>query len=171
MAAYDATPASTIGQYLAACLEDKQVLFRVVGRATLHNSRFFQDFVESLMQQHYSKFIIDLGQCNSIDSTFIGVLLGIATSCYVAVINSDERHQRSLKTLGVHDMVCIVPQPFNLPANEAMMPLPQKPYGIKEKAAMILKAHELLIEHCSTNQARFGDFVKQLREELNQIAS
>ena len=54
------------------------VVVRVSGRACFQNSACLRDFVTEILRQGKSRFVLDFEKCESMDSTFLGVLAGVA---------------------------------------------------------------------------------------------
>ena len=54
------------------------VVVRVDGRACFQNSGCLRDFISELLRQGRRRFVLDLQNCVSMDSTFLGVLAGAA---------------------------------------------------------------------------------------------
>lgn len=54
------------------------VYVRVVGLGSMNNCFSLQDFLQDLKTKGYAQFIFDLKECRGFDSTFMGVLIGLA---------------------------------------------------------------------------------------------
>ena len=54
------------------------VLIRVLGRASFVNSSSLREFTGEMMRQGKRRFVIDFSACTGMDSTFLGVLAGLA---------------------------------------------------------------------------------------------
>ena len=50
---------------------------RCNGQANMHNSHLFKDLTETLLARGYDRYVIDLERCETMDSTFMGVLVGM----------------------------------------------------------------------------------------------
>ena len=77
MTSASSSPATPPGEFFVATTDDV-VLTRIVGLGTMNNSVAFQQFVDHLLAQGYPKFVFDLASCDGFDSTFMGIVLGIA---------------------------------------------------------------------------------------------
>src|ERR1051325_1278763 len=56
---------------------DKIVFIKVTGRANFTSSVDFKALVNGLRQKGHDRFILDLSECQLMDSTFLGVLAGL----------------------------------------------------------------------------------------------
>ena len=54
-----------------------EVHIRVVGRGTFQNGQPLRRYALEMMERGLRQFIVDLGECDGMDSTFLGVLAGI----------------------------------------------------------------------------------------------
>ena len=54
------------------------VIIRIEGRASFQNSSSLQDFMTEMRRQGKVRYVIDFAHCTSMDSTFLGVLAGVA---------------------------------------------------------------------------------------------
>jgi hypothetical protein len=69
-----ASPSAT----LFVCATDHAAIIRISGRANFSSSVHFKTVVNELYNRGAERFILDLGECATMDSTFLGVLAGIA---------------------------------------------------------------------------------------------
>ena len=149
---------------------------KIVGRANFASSPDFKTLLSELAQKGFAHFIIDLGECVLMDSTFLGVLAGIGlqlreptTSGQVRIININPRNLELLQTLGLDRL-------FDLPATRAPEPagpmqlLPDSetiqlpdPAGKKDTAELMLEAHTNLIRADNRNLSKFKDVTAVLR--------
>src|SRR5258708_9361746 len=67
------TPASNLSVWVG----DKLVCIKIAGRANFTASVDFRTLVYGLAQQCQFRFVLDLSECQLMDSTFLGVLAGI----------------------------------------------------------------------------------------------
>jgi len=54
------------------------VVMRIEGRASFQNSGCLRDFVTEMLAQGRTRLVIDFQHCTSMDSTFLGILAGVA---------------------------------------------------------------------------------------------
>jgi len=152
---------------------------RVSGAATHESAACIKEFLAGRFERGWRQFVIDLGGCRGIDSTFIGMLYRLAIKVAetspdgtVDVINPGERNANSIRKLGLDDRIHIdlegdrwrrerelVEENLGKPA----CPTTLNPV---EHAEFVLQAHEALQAANEENRSRFCDVVEFLRQEL-----
>jgi len=154
----------------AACF-DRNVWIRVEGRGNFQGSGCLRKFVHAMIQRGYREFIIDLGACDHMDSTFMGTLTGISQHLRelgqgsLRAINVSVRNVELLENLGLtmlFDVETIGVEP-RIPAEQGarLMTLPEDSEPEKE---VIIAAHEALAAASPENAERFRDVLAYLRQ-------
>jgi len=161
------------------------VYVRVVGRGTFQNGPPLRRFALEMIKRGYQQFIIDLGQCRGMDSTFLGLLAGIGLCLHqngrngkVRIIQMNDRNRELLQTLGLDRLFDMNPgddrraeQPVppeaefhSLPeAGTVDLPRELEKY---EAAGLMLEAHDNLIQVDQRNADQFQDLIRCLREKI-----
>jgi len=152
---------------------------RVNGSANHENAACIKEFLSGRFERGWRQFVIDLGGCRGIDSTFIGMLYRLATKVaeadpdgVVDVINPGERNAKSICKLGLDGRIRIDLEGKRwLRERELVDENLSKPPGCGsldriEHAEFVLDAHEALIAANEENRGRFCDVVEFLRQEL-----
>jgi anti-sigma B factor antagonist len=161
---------------------DDRICIRVVGRGTFQNSQPLRDFARPMIERGQHEFVIDLGQCQGLDSTFLGVLAGIGLRLREAghgattrVIHADARQAELLQTLGLDRLFDIQAGGEPLPENGGFHSLPDTeagpcahPLTRDEAAELILEAHKNLICADRRNAPRFNQLIQSLRESIRR---
>ncbi len=123
-------------------------------------------------------FVADLENCPTMDSTFMGTLVGIALKVglkeggRVDVINANERCRELLVTLGLDSVLAIEPdggrweRERELVAKNITKPLSDVELEKKERAQFVKEAHEALVEANDENFSRFQDVIAFLKQEI-----
>ncbi len=156
---------------------------KVVGRGSFQNSSCLKAFYQQLLKEKVSRFVIDLDACTYLDSTFLGILLGLGLKLKEAgngllhILNASPRNLELLKNLGLDRLISIEGNRSNGAAHpksiqeanlkEIECPVPTR----AEAAPTILEAHENLMEFDPRNVPKFKDVVEFLREDLGQPAA
>src|SRR5215470_11582997 len=101
------TPAANISVWV----KDKLVCFKIVGRANFASSADFKAVINRLWQCGYTCFVLDLTECLLMDSTFLGVLSGLAlrfshqrdgeAAVSLELLNPNARISDLLENLGI----------------------------------------------------------------------
>jgi len=149
---------------------------RVQGRGSFKVSASVKDFGNSLLRAGIPTLLVDLRDCVGLDSTFMGVLAGLAVRFRkeiqgrVILANVSPKIQRLVATLGLDRLVDVraseaVPSGGDAPVFEELAPVEETPL---ETARTMLDAHEDLVKAIPENQPRFQDVVDFLREDIRR---
>jgi anti-sigma B factor antagonist len=152
------------------------VWVRVIGRGTFQNSGGFKDYARKLMTKGYSHFRVDLQECDLMDSTFMGMLTGLALHLKedgrgsLQVVGANPRNAGLLSNLGLDQIfvvfregdkeapVCPISTTADAPAQLA---------STSADAREMLEAHHHLVEADAANAARFRDVLELLEKEVD----
>jgi anti-anti-sigma regulatory factor len=160
---------------------------KVVGRGSFQNSGCLKAFYQQLLKDGVSRFVVDLGACTYLDSTFLGILLGLglklkdAGNGLLHILNANTRNLELLKNLGLDRLIHISAAAdvsaaqgvnhLNGVKEESLKEMPCPVPTRAEAAPTILEAHEALMEFDPRNVPKFKDVVEFLREDLGQSAA
>lgn len=175
------TVADTPRGISVGCLDDR-ICVRVAGRGTFQNGQPLQQFALEMIERGQHEFVVDLGPCLGLDSTFLGVLAGIGLRLReighpsaIRVINLSPRQAESLQTLGLDRLFDIKPGVQPVPDDADFHPLPNAdvtqlahPLTKDEAADLILEAHDNLMRADERNAPQFEELTKSLREALER---
>lgn len=161
--------------YLVDAYSDP-VVVRLEGRASFTNSGCLQDFFAQMVGQGKTRFVLDFLHCTSMDSTFLGVLAGLALelrrknpSGSLVVCRVGRRNLELFRNLGLHRLLTIdasdVPPGSDRPAT-ALECADNR--GGLEQARLVLDAHENLVAADPANQNKFQDVMAFLRRRVEQ---
>lgn len=147
---------------------------KVVGRGSFQNSGCLKTFYLQLLKDHVDRFVIDLDACTYLDSTFLGILLGLGLKLKSAgngllhILNASPRNVELLKNLGLDRLINIDAKRVDLNgvADQKLQALECPVQSKAEAGPTILEAHEALMEFDPRNVPKFKDVVEFLREDL-----
>lgn len=154
------------------------VCIKICGRANFASSPDFKTVLSELSQKGYRHFIIELGECVLMDSTFLGVLSGFGlklnpngapTERGIELHNASPRVSELLENLGAAHLFKATSGPLKLP--EDMKPCtPETTNPTHEEITRTsLEAHQTLMAMNPENVARFKDVAQFLAEDLKSI--
>lgn len=166
------------------------VFVRVAGRGTFQNGQPLRRYAQEMIDHGRGQFVIDLGECFGMDSTFLGVLAGIGLrlsqsgkpGC-VHVINAGARNTELLQTLGLDRLFAINggagDRAVAWPAGDVIFQkLPDsdagehtRPLNKHDTADLMLEAHDNLIRADQRNLTKFKDLTQFLRENVAKRAA
>ncbi len=164
------------------------VYVRVVGRGTFQNSQPLHRFAQAMIERGYQRFVLDLGSCTTMDSTFLGVLAGVGLRLRerhpgatdgVRIVNAGRRSVELLETLGLDRLFDIRAadrdhgQPVGPPPGLQRLPdsdleSERAQQDKRDTAELMLAAHTNLIRVDQSNEARFAGVTQSVRESLER---
>ncbi|RKX30684.1 MAG: anti-sigma factor antagonist [Verrucomicrobia bacterium] len=151
------------------------VLVRVLGRASFVNSSSLREFTGEMMRQGRRRFVVDFSECTGMDSTFLGVLAGLALDLRksdpkgtVVFCRLAARNLELIRNLGLHRLAMVDFGGDLAPAEGTTTPLEDKKLSELENARMCLEAHENLIEADQANQEKFQDVLVFMKNRVDQ---
>src|SRR5277367_6302306 len=86
---------------------------KVVGRGSFQNSGCLKAFYQQLLREGVHRFVVDLDACTYLDSTFLGILLGLGLTLKnggkgrLHILNASPRNLELLKNLGLDRLIQI----------------------------------------------------------------
>jgi anti-anti-sigma factor len=162
---------------------------KVVGRGSFQNSGCLKAFYQQLLKEGVRRFVVDLDACTYLDSTFLGILLGLGLKLkeigagLLHILNASPRNLELLRNLGLDRLISIE---TTSGANGARDVAKSVLNGVNEEnlkemncnvptraeaGPTILEAHVNLMEFDPRNVPKFKDVVEFLREDLGQPAA
>jgi anti-anti-sigma regulatory factor len=151
---------------------------KVEGKGSFLNSDNLKEFAREMLDQGYREFVVDLADCATMDSTFMGTMARLALRLrelghgHLRIVHCGTRNQQLLSGLGLDRI-------FDIDADGGSPPdcgpleqtlVPQSPEERKKtQTETILEAHEALCEAASQNILRYKDVLDFLRQELHYV--
>ena len=166
---------------LLVATDRQRAFIRVLGRGSFKISPALKQFGQKAADLGCSEFVIDMEPCLGMDSTFMGVIAGLAlrlkrdVAGRVILINLNPKNDALLRTLGLDRLVAMgstqatAAAPPDAPASGGgLSPLETGAAGKKLTAETMLAAHEDLVRFCPENMPRFQDVLAYLKEEVKR---
>ncbi len=151
------------------------VVVRIEGRASFQNSGCLRDFIAEMLRRGKARFVIDFQQCNSMDSTFLGVLAGAAIELRKAsppgslvLARVGQRNLELIRNLGLHRLLIVDTGEVPLNLGNCRLPLECENKPEVEQARLALEAHENLVNADEGNRSKFQDVLAFLRNRVEQ---
>ena len=151
---------------------------KIAGRANCASAPDFKALLDGLAERQFRHFIIDLGQCVLMDSTFLGVLAGFGIRLNprgagpvdgIELHNASERVSELLENLGAVHLFKLTQGALQLPGDVKTC-TPESIHPSHEQIARTsLEAHETLMAMNPENVARFKDVTQFLAEDLRNV--
>ena len=150
---------------------------RIVGRANFAASPGFKQAVNELIAERPQRFIMDLDQCQLMDSTFLGVLSGGAERFHEEVpgehcmelSNANARVTGLIDSLGVGKLFQHVTGTLDLPTDVHAKRLSLSNTTKVQLKETSLEAHERLGTLNNLNRVKFAEITRTLKEDLDKL--
>ena len=151
---------------------------KICGRANFACSPDFKALLQGLEQKGFRHFIIVLGECVLMDSTFLGVLSGFGmklnpkgapADCGIELYNASTRVTELIENLGAAHLFKATNGPLQLPADMTACTPESKNPTHEEITRTSLEAHQALMAINPENVARFKDVAQFLAEDLKSL--
>lgn len=163
---------------LCAVLEPEHLaVVRVVGRGSFSNAMALKRFAQHVREKQEScRYVLDLGRCDSMDSTFMGVVAGLSLDRLedgtprVIVFNANEHCRRLLRNLGLTHLLEMRDGKLPPKANHRYEELACQTPGMADKVDQILltlQAHRDLVKVDEENEVRFQAVIEYLEKSLD----
>jgi anti-anti-sigma regulatory factor len=173
---------------LQVALVDHAAIVKVNGRANFNTSVSFKRLITELKDRGFDQFLVDLSDCVTMDSTFLGVLAGTAVRlCEVPgsrinppaedqsrsglrLLNPNQRVAELLENLGIADLFRTVHcHTQAVPDQYLVSPETVRP-SQEELSRTCLEAHLTLMDLNPDNVTKFKDVTQFLAEDLKKLA-
>lgn len=146
---------------------DKVTCIKVAGPANFSLGVDFKLVTSQCCEEGNRALLLDLSNCSNMDSTFLGILVGLTGRLdRIELLNPCERVVDLVENLGVLDLVSVGkgPNPFDGQLERAE----STNAGKRELAEASLEAHHTLMRLNPENVPRFKDVAKFLEEDLGR---
>jgi anti-sigma B factor antagonist len=155
-------------------IDGDRVMARVMGSATHKHSQPFQEFALAMVSVGYRRFEVDLGQCLMLDSTFVGMLAGLAIKLAadggtVALLRATPDCAEAIQSLGVAGLFSLRRDGASQLEVVSLRPLPLEPRSFEAWACMVLEAHELLSRASAKNRTRLREVLQYLMDDGSAV--
>ena len=178
--------------YLVDAYSDP-VVVRVVGRAAFQNSGDIHDFIAECIRQGKTRFVFDFKNCESMDSTFLGVVAGAGSQIRklappvpsavkrasappflppsLVLARLSQRNLELVRNLGLHHLATVDSGDFPMEFGKNYAPVPASATARSEldQAKLALEAHENLMAADEGNRSKFQDVVAFLKNRVRQV--
>ena len=168
---------------LTAAYIDRTAVIRMEGRGSFKISPPMKQFIHQVINtESADQILIEMSNCSGMDSTFMGVVAGIA--CYIKskaafsfkLINLSEKNRKLLVTLGVDRVV-----DFSLSASEEEQGLLNRLNDSSQileadlsnkldTAKTTLEAHQSLVDINPDNLSKFKSILEYLQDDVRKLS-
>jgi anti-sigma B factor antagonist len=169
---------------MSVAVVEPTAFVKIPGRANFTSSVEFKTLVTELRKRGITHFVLDLGDCLTMDSTFLGVLAGLAMrnadgietsvageKLRLELLNPNARIADLLDNLGVIQLFAIQYQA--IPCTTLFEPVPHNGLAPtkEEISRTCLEAHQILMRINPENIPKFKEVAQFLAEDLRKMNS
>ena len=165
---------------LLVAYQDKRAFVKPIGRATFKLAPALKRFGVSVISKGCRDVRFDMSECTTLDSTFMGVLAGIAMwqvqdgqKMQVTLTGLEARTRSMLATLGLERIITCrnAGEASGATADLEDQPIREvKPDASKaETLDTMWTAHQDLVRADQENEARFCDVLTYLDQEIKKM--
>jgi len=155
------------------CTSNEEVYVCIKNRASYLNCAPLRKFIKNMILEGCTKFIVDFQQCSGADSTFLGILVGLALELRKSsnndglnLVNLSGRNLETVQNLGIHKIANVSSALIN--NFEQLEDLKDEGENPSESSEEIYKAHKTLLELNEKNSKIFRDIVNYLEQKNDQ---
>ncbi len=148
-------------------------IVKVNGRVNFANSGPLRDFFDQVISSGCQRFVIDFRNCSGMDSTFLGILAGVALELRrkqppgrVLLCRLGERNLELIRNLGLHRIMEVDAGDRVVSGGTAALPAGKEDESQSDKARMVLEAHENLVKADEENRSKFQDVIAYLKNQV-----
>jgi len=163
---------------IECCTIDKTVVVRVEGRATFKQAAPLKDYFDQILKAGEEReIILDLSRCETLDSTFLGILAGMSSSMRkldwapISLVNMNATINRLVSIIGLNRVVDIY-DPDKVPSGDSIecqaLDNENNSMNKKEQILFMLDAHRQLLPLEEGNEMRFKNLMTCLDESLDK---
>lgn len=165
---------------LLVAVQGRTGFIRVQGRGSFKISTALKEFAAAIIDKGCAELILEMSDCVGMDSTFMGVLAGLAGRIRqrnpdgkIVMINLSLRTRGLLTTLGLDQviepyMAGSTPDRLQRQLQGTLKSLDTAEPSPRVTAETMLEAHEKLVELSPDNLPKFKDVLTFLREDLKR---
>jgi anti-anti-sigma regulatory factor len=164
---------------LSVWVGDGLVCVKIAGRASFQCSVDFKTLINTLREQGHQRFVLEVSECQLMDSTFLGVLAGLGLKfsedrnghapASLELLNPSDRVFDLIENLGIDHLFQFHKGAAPAAGGLSQIEQPASAPDRKETTRTCLEAHKLLMEINPANVAKFKDVTKFLEEDLKKL--
>jgi hypothetical protein len=125
-----------------------------------------------MIEKGYAQVVFDLEDCAGMDSTFLGVIAGVATwdrglkPPAVTIVNASQNNAQLIEGVGLNELVEMCAGRVEPPG--VRLETLQERTREDERLELLRVAHEKLIAIDERNEEAFGHFLRALQAEIER---
>ena len=157
------------------CATNEEVFVRIKEKASYLNCAPLRSFLYEMHGGGSKTFVIDFQNCSSMDSTFLGILVGLALKLKrdgeggsLSLLNLIGRNLETVENLGIHKIALVSSEFISGPNDLENLKVKTDEENACPK--VIYQAHKTLLELNQKNSRMFRDVVNYLEQKVEDSA-
>lgn len=157
------------------CATGKEVFVRIKEKASYLNCAPLRSFLYETVEEGNRNFVIDFQNCSSMDSTFLGILVGLSLKLRkldekgnLTLLNLIGRNLETVENLGIHKIANVSSEFISSP--DELKNLKVKNISQQTCPKLIYDAHKTLMDLNEKNSRIFRDVVNYLEQKVEDSA-
>jgi anti-sigma B factor antagonist len=157
------------------CARNDKVYVKIKDKASYINCAPLKSFLYEMFDEGNRLFVIDFQNCSSMDSTFLGILVGLALQLRkshdggdLTLLNLIGRNLETVKNLGIHKIATVSSEVVS--NSDELEGLKVKLKSDKAHPELIYNAHRNLLDLNEKNSKIFKDVVNFLEQKVEDSA-
>lgn len=163
------------GAALSVAVVERTAFIKIPGRANFTSSHDLKALVAELRARGFTDYVLDLHECITMDSTFLGVLAGMVLhnngsaqdGLAIELLNPNPRVTDLLENLGVLDLFQVRNQ--TVPCTLIFEPSEHVEPSKLEVTRNCLQAHQILMKINPDNIPKFKEVTQFMAEDLKRM--
>ncbi|MGB0415386.1 MAG: STAS domain-containing protein [Coraliomargarita sp.] len=146
------------------------IVVQIHGKANYLNCSNFREFMEKMVADGKTRFVLDFERCKGMDSTFLGILAGTALELRkqepagkLCICKLSQRNNELIVNLGLQALLEIEEAGEGSHDSADFSSLENKEVS---SAASVLDAHENLVKADEQNASKFQDVIAFLKNQV-----
>lgn len=166
---------------LWVAIDHSEVFLRVVGRASFAISPSLKQFGDAIVNHPCKRFVLDMAECESADSTFLGILAGLSmrlkksAGVPMIMVNLSSKIYEAVSLLGLNRIIecypagmCPAELQEKLQRVDQLERIEIEQAEKRVAAETILEAHTDLARLDERNHSKFKDLLSLLQNDLKK---
>lgn len=160
---------------LSVCVNDTTAIVKIAGRASFAVSVDFKKLIHHLLERGTTRIVLDLTDCQLMDSTFLGILASIGFQSAavrphappsIELFHANQRVTDLIDNLGVSHLFETVHRPTS--ETDFQPVTPDANTTRHETTLTCLEAHQRLMQANPANIAKFKDVTQFFADDLKK---
>lgn len=150
-----------------------RAFIQIRGKGTYKNAHLIKEVTQHLVNKGVTTFTIDFNTCTGLDSTFLGVLAGLALESRqlngeLSLINLQNRNLELIENMGMDSLITVSDATHFSQSPLNFEPIQELACTKPQTTKTMIEAHEALIKINECNRPQFQNVIECLHESAKK---